>query len=407
MTKVLFVSHTAALSGAELATLRLAVAMRDAARATGNGVEVAAAFTDRGPIIDRMRASGIKVTIVRGTFDSRAMTIEGRSVRRLIVGFVGLVRLGWTLGAAAVQADASVIVAESTKALVMGAVASRRAKVPLVWHVHDRISAEYFGPLLAGVIRALGWLVSRGYIANSRSTMDSLITWGKKTLVAYPGVELGASVDRERQRRPEETIVTVVGRLTHWKGQDVFLRALADVAVRPQHVYLVGGTFFDEEPYRDELERLAHELDLPVTFTGHVDDPEKYMSRADILVHCSVIAEPFGQVVVEGMNAGCAVVAARPGGTTEIVEPGVNGLLFDAGNQRQLTAVLDVLINDRELRQRLSDAGRVRAAEFDIAKSACSVATFLAAPLASGSVWWPAGAMYVSRLRRLVSRKHS
>lgn len=372
MTKALFISHTAAPSGAELAALRLAVALRDA-------VDVAAVYTEPGPIVGRMRAHGIETTTVTGTFDSRAMTIEGRSLRRLAVGCAGLVRLGWEIGATAARTDATVIVAESTKALVMGAVAARRAGIPLVWHVHDRVSPEYFGPLLAVLIRALGWLVSGGYIANSRSTLDSLITWRRQALVAYPGVELGARADREPQRRPEHTVVSVVGRLTRWKGQDVFLRALAGVTVRPRHVYLVGGTFFDEEPYRAELELLARELDLPVTFTGHVDDPEKYMSRADILVHCSVIAEPFGQVVVEGMNAGCAVVAARPGGPTEIVEPGVNGLLFDAGDQHQLTAVLEDLINDRELRQRLSDAGRIRATRFDIAESARQVAAFLTA----------------------------
>lgn len=48
------------------------------------------------------------------------------------------------------------------------------------------------------------------------------------------------------------------------------------------------------------IEDLASELQLPVTFTGHLDDPTDILSIADILVHCSVIAEPFGQVVVEG-----------------------------------------------------------------------------------------------------------
>jgi glycosyltransferase involved in cell wall biosynthesis len=377
MTKALFVCHSAAPSGAELAMLRLVSAL-DAARATGKGIEIAAACTEDGPIIDRLRIRGIETTIVRGTFDSRAMTIDGRSLRCLLIGFVGLARLGWALGATAVRTEASVIVAESTKALVMGAIAAARAKIPLVWHDHDRVSAEYFGAPLAAAIRMLGWLVSSGYITNSRLTMDSLITWRRRTLVAYPGIEL-RTVKRERQRSPEQTIVAVVGRLTRWKGQDLFLRALADLAVRPRHVYLVGGCFFDEQPYRQELERLAEELELSVTFTGHVDDPETYMSHADILVHCSMIAEPFGQVVVEGMYAGCAVVAAQPGGTTEIIDPGVDGLLFDAGDQKQLTAALDRLIADRALRQRLSDAAQIGAARFDIEESASSVAAFLTA----------------------------
>jgi glycosyltransferase involved in cell wall biosynthesis len=176
-----------------------------------------------------------------------------------------------------------------------------------------------------------------------------------------------------------------VGRLTRWKGQDLFLRALADVAVRPEHVYLVGGALFGEDAYRDELQAIAAELGLPVTFTGHVDDPLHHMRRADILVHCSVIAEPFGQVVVQGMSAGCAVIASRPGGPTEVIEHGVDGLLVDGGSQGQLTAALDRLIGDPEFRQRLARAGRARAACFDGARSARDVADFLASTVAASA----------------------
>jgi glycosyltransferase involved in cell wall biosynthesis len=376
MTKALFVMHSAAPSGAELGNARLAKAML-------GDIDVAAVFLEDGPMVERMRADGVETTVLKGTFDSRSMTIEGRSLARLVNGVVGLVRLGWKLGEITRRSEASVVVAHTTKALVMSAVATRRARVPLVWHAHDRISAEYFGRALAMIIRTLGWLVSDAYIANSRSTLTTMNTWRRRSLVAYPCVELDHAAHERDQRCPAETVVAVVGRLTRWKGQDVFLRALAEVAVRPAEVYLVGGTFFGEEPFRDELRALADELGLPVTFTGHVDDPLSYMRRADILVHCSVKAEPFGQVVVQGLSAGCAVIAARPGGPAEIVEHGVDGLLVDGGDRAQLTAALDRLIGDPELRRRLSAAGRLRATDFDDTRTARHVAGFLSIVVAS------------------------
>ena len=375
MTKALFVTHTAAPSGAELYVARLVTALR--------GLEVAVAFIEDGPVAERMRARGVETTIIQNDFDSRAMTIAGSGPAGLVKGFFALLRLGTALGSVTRRSAASVLVAESTKALIVGAVAARVARIPLVWHVHDRISAEYFGRALAPLVRVFGWAVSDAYIANSRSTLSSLIRWRKPALVAYPGVEIDGGRPRPSQRSPEKTVVVVVGRLTRWKGQDVFLRALAEVAVRPAHVYLVGGTFFGEEPFRNELQLLADDLGLPVTFTGHVDDPTYYMRRADILVHCSVIAEPFGAVVVEGMNAGCAVIASQPGGPTEIVEPAVNGLLVDAGDQAQLTAALDELIGDPDLRRRLSTAASARATHFDINDSARDVAGFLDALVAT------------------------
>lgn len=122
-----------------------------------------------------------------------------------------------------------------------------------------------------------------------------------------------------------------------------------------------------------------------MTFTGHLDDPTDILSIADILVHCSVIAEPFGQVVVEGLRAGCAVIATQPGGPAETIESGVHGLLVRAGDTGQLTDALDRLIEDRDLRIRLAQAGRDRARRFDIADSAQTVGTFLSDMLARRS----------------------
>ncbi|WP_067824464.1 glycosyltransferase family 4 protein [Nocardia inohanensis] len=395
--KAVFLAHTAAPSGAELATLRLVSAMP-----AGSAAVV---YTEDGPMLRRMSERGIETHSVTSGFDSRAMTIDKAGIRSLVTGCVNLIRLGWRLGETVRELDGTVVVAGSSKALLMGAVAARRARVPLIWHVHDRISADYFGRGLAFALRLLGWVVAHGYIANSKGTLASLHTRGRRTLVAYPGVEFpdhagfrcgdsiaelhrgdgnsSATADSEPgridepQRPAAETVIAVVGRLAPWKGQDVFLRALADVRIQPRTVYLVGGTFFDEEPYRAELEMHATALNLPVVFTGHVEDPQSYLSYADILVHCSVLPEPFGQVVVEGMHAGCAVIATRPGGPEEIVDPGVNGLLVRAGDRAQLTHALDTLIADQELRTKLADAARARARDFDVAESARTVTAFL------------------------------
>ncbi|WP_167474701.1 glycosyltransferase family 4 protein [Nocardia arthritidis] len=370
MTRALFLTHTAAPSGAELATLRLLTALR-----AGGGAEVAMAYTEDGPMVGRTRARGIETRVLRSGFDSRAMTI-GSGPLRLAAGFLGLLRLGWRLGALARELSADVLVAQSTKALVMGLVGARRARIPLIWQVHDRISVDYFGRLPVLAIRLLGHCAD-GYLANSRTTLRTLRTGRKPAVIAYPGVEFGADPPPREQHPPADTVIAALGRLTPWKGQDVLLRAVAMMKVRPRQVFLVGGSFFDEEPYRARLERMAAGLALPVTFTGHVDDPETYLRAADILVHCSVLPEPFGQVVVEGMRAGCAVIATRPGGPAEIITDGVDGLLVEPGDPVRLAAALDALVADPERRARIAAAGRARAEDFGIAESAGIVADFL------------------------------
>ncbi|MFD3701806.1 glycosyltransferase family 4 protein [Nocardia sp. NPDC058658] len=370
MSRALFLAHTAAPSGAELATSRLLVALR----ATGRH-EVTMVFTEDGPMVARMRALGIETMVVRSDFDSRSMKI-GTGLLGLATGFLALLRLGWVLGAVVREARADVVVAESTKALVLGAVAARRARVPLVWQVHDRIATDYFGRLPTIAIRILARAVCAGQLANSRATAATLPA-AVPTAVAYPGVELTAARARPRVRPAADAVVTVVGRLSPWKGQDVFLRAVATLPVRPARVLLVGGTFFGEEAFRAQLEKLAADLGIPAEFTGHIDDPSEYLTTTDILVHCSVLPEPFGQVVVEGMAAGAAVIASVPGGPDEIIDPGVHGLLVPSGDVVALADALESLLADPAARAQLALAGRGRARDFDITATAHVVADFL------------------------------
>lgn len=372
MIRAVFLSHTAEPSGAELATLRLLTALR-----AGGTVDASMLLTAPGPLVDRFRAHRIPVTVCGNAFDSRSLTVDGSGPLRLLSGAAGLIRLGARLGTIVRTEGADVVVAQSTKALLMGAVAARRAGVPLVWQVHDRVSGEYFGRVLAFVLRMLGWTVARGLVANSRSTLRTLYTRGRVAVIAHPGVEPLAAPHRAAQRDPDAVRIAMVGRLTPWKGQEVLLRALPLLRHRPATVQLVGGTFFGEQDYRAHLERTAAALGLPVEFTGHVDDPGAYFARADIAVHCSVLAEPFGQVVVEAMAAGCAVVAADAGGPAEILRSEVDGLLTPPGDPAALAAALDRLIADPALRTRLGAAARERSAEFGIAATARAVTEVL------------------------------
>jgi glycosyltransferase involved in cell wall biosynthesis len=339
------------------------------------GVATSVLFTETGPMVAELGRRSVPVQVVAGPFESSRVRIGG-SVAALPLGVWHMARTGWTLGAVAKQSGATVLIAESTKALLMGAIAARRAHLPLIWHVHDRVSAEFFGAAMARLIRLLGWVVSSGYIANSASTLESLLTSRKRAVVAYPGIE-PVDVPVRDPRPPAEVEIAMVGRLERWKGQDLLLRALARSAFRPS-VTFVGGAHFGED-FGGELAALTRELGLEdsVAFAGHVSDPMPILARADIAVHCSRTTEPFGQVIVEAMGAGCAVIAANAGGPLEIVTDGIDGLLVDPTDTPQFSAALDSLISDPDLRREMSERARVTAKRFTIDETADVVANFL------------------------------
>jgi glycosyltransferase involved in cell wall biosynthesis len=151
---------------------------------------------------------------------------------------------------------------------------------------------------------------------------------------------------------------------------------------------VVGGALFGEEEYEASLHRDAARLGIAerVEFRGHRLDVAPEWACLDVAVHASVTPEPFGQVVVEAMTAGLPVVAAAAGGPAEVVTDGVDGILVPPGDVDLLAAALRRLAADADLRDRLGQAGRTRAAAFRPEAVAASVMELYRAVLAQRAV---------------------
>lgn len=145
--------------------------------------------------------------------------------------------------------------------------------------------------------------------------------------------------------------IVFLGRLVSDKGCDLTLRALALLrrdGLNPSFTVIGDG------PEMPSLKRLTAELDLTeqVQFAGIVQAGRgKIVARHKVMVVPSTWEEPFGVVALEGIAAGCAVVAARSGGLPEAVGP--CGLLFPKGDATALASALKELITSAELRDRL------------------------------------------------------
>ena len=161
--------------------------------------------------------------------------------------------------------------------------------------------------------------------------------------------------------------IGLVGRLSAWKGQHIFLEAAALVHKRfPRARFqIIGSAMFGEEAYEAEIRQLCVTLGLEecVEFTGFRTDVPALIAQLDILVHASTTGEPFGQVVVEGMMAGKPVVATDGGGVPEIVEDGVTGWLAPMGESAPMAEAILRLLEDPEEAAAMGAAGRQRVLE--------------------------------------------
>jgi glycosyltransferase involved in cell wall biosynthesis len=159
----------------------------------------------------------------------------------------------------------------------------------------------------------------------------------------------------------------MVGRLSPWKGQADFIRAMRLVRARFPDVYmvLVGGPIFGDDSYESALHELAQDCGMAPwsRFIGQRDDLPDVLAALDILVHCSTEPEPFGRVVIEGMAAGLPVAAYGHGALPEIVVPGETGLLVPPGDIEALAQAVRDLIANSAARASYGLAGRQRARE--------------------------------------------
>jgi glycosyltransferase involved in cell wall biosynthesis len=157
-------------------------------------------------------------------------------------------------------------------------------------------------------------------------------------------------------RRPGEVRFGAFGRLSPEKGLTVLLQAMALLGENEPLTYLfLAG----EGPQREELERLVRDLNLceRVTFLGFRSDARALMRQMDVIVHVPDY-EGFGLVMTEAMAEGRPlVVNDAPGGMTEVVKDGVNGLVVRAGDAESLAAALGQLARDPGRREQLGVSG--------------------------------------------------
>jgi glycosyltransferase involved in cell wall biosynthesis len=363
--RVVFVNHCARLSGGELALVRLLAALGDA-------VDAHVVLAEPGPLVGRLERAGVETAVLPLRSEvlhtpRTDVTLLRPPVRQAAATAAYALRLGRLLR----RLRPDLIHANSLKSLVYGGLAGRLARVPVVWHVRDRIARDYLPAAAVELVGALARVLPGATIANSHETLRTLDRASRGRTTAKPHAvvydPLGTPPPAMRSADGAPLGIGMVGRIAPWKGQHVFLKAFsASFADGDERAVVIGAPLFGEERYEQELRDLVQELGLEqrVEFTGFRDDVARELARLDVLVHASLVPEPLGQVVQEGMQAGLPVVAAGAGGPVEIVDDGVTGFLYPPGDSAALAARLKTLAHDAPMRSRVGDAARERAEAF-------------------------------------------
>lgn len=280
------------------------------------------------------------------------------------------------LRAAFLAQEIDIVHTNTLKCHVLGGVAARLAGKPLVWDLRDILPVGRSRWLLQQVAR-----FSNPHIAAMSSAVaesmagsgaETTVVLGARPMDRYAPVAPDDDLADTIGLPPDAPVLSIIARLSPWKGHRTLLDALQTVLkeVPETQLMVIGDPGFWESDYEDELKQHARDRGVAdnVHWLGFREDIPELLALTDVVVLPSE-NEPFGMVLVEAMAAGKPVIATRAAGPLEIVAEEETGLLVEIGEVERLAGAIMELLSDPERARKMGKAGRHRALEqFDISR---------------------------------------
>ncbi len=368
--RILFLDHTAKLSGGERSLL-LILEKLNRRRFTPFLVTL-----EDGPLLKSAQllgAESISIPIPR-MISERERSRTGFLF--LLISLFALLPTVIAIARFTRKNRIDIIYTNSQKAHLIGIGAGIAAGIPVFWHFRDILSEG----ILLRLMRYSGVLFAEHIIAISEAVASQFRICGRqheKVKVVYNALDIQ---DFEKQSRdisvdlrkefglPQDAkIAASVGQIAEWKGQEYLLRAAKELV--PDHsdlyFFIVGKPLFREQGYYTLLQKLVRELGLDgkVLFTGFRSDIPAVMRNIDILVHTPVSPEPFGRVLIEAMVCNTPVIAFDVGAVREIVggHTGIRIPPYDvSGLVRSITMLLEDDKRRSEIVRRARSSAKIR-----------------------------------------------
>ena len=322
-------------SGAERICLSLCEALQQ------RGHRVRLLCKDGGQMADEARARSIDVRTpgIAGKFNLLA---PGRIMR------------------AANDINADIIHTHLSTAGLMGGVAGKLSKIPVLGHVHALNTWHYYR--FSSLIATCSAGVARHIIARGAPADKIRVILNGIDLRRFNGVPSRTESRQRLQLPPDLPIIGCVAHLSAKKGQEYLLKAVALLQEEfPELLCLLVG----EGAMHDHLVLLARQLGIEdrVRLLGYREDIVPVMNAMDIVVLPSVAKEGLGLVLVEAALLEIPTIGSNAPGIDEAVQDGVSGFLVPPGSPEALAAKIGELLTDRELRKMMGAAGKQRARE--------------------------------------------
>ena len=190
--------------------------------------------------------------------------------------------------------------------------------------------------------------------SHIKENYSNYLNQKKKLLVVFRGINVDyfdptTKLETEEKKllkqweiEKDKKIILLPGRLTTWKGQEVFIEAinLVNIELGYEAFYaVILGSDQGRDLYKKKLIRLSEQYRLTkqLRFIDHCKDMALAYKVSDIIVSASIEPEAFGRVSVEAQSMEKPIIASNIGGSNETVVDEKTGYLFKAGDAKSLS----------------------------------------------------------------------
>jgi len=221
------------------------------------------------------------------------------------------------------------MISNTVRSHIISSALAGKLGIDLIWMAHDltfpKLAFKWLRRYPKKIICCSDYVKSK-YEKNYRAKSVPLFT-------LYP-----FGIDEEKveelKKVDKKKIIGMIGNFIPWKGQDTFIRCAKSISEQhPDYQFeLIGRTYRGNkksEKYYQYCQKLISDLGLTekLKILQSVPDVFENLSKWKVLVHCSNLNEPLGRVILEGMAAGCAVIASDMGGPKEVIENNRTGII--------------------------------------------------------------------------------
>ena len=259
------------------------------------------------------------------------------------------------------------LVYTNDRMVVIGGYLAKIWKIPHFWHIRSFLKENqtWYAPFYWHILDKYS---NRIILISSQlhKTFERYINVSKLALV-YNGINI-SDYSVEKKEVHDTTNLLLTGRIVPPKGQLEALNALLLLHTQyniAAHLYFAGEIpEYDAGNYYQILCTFIQQnnLDDYVHFLGEVKEISTVRSQMDIELVCSW-CEAFGRVTIEAMSAKIPVIGSKTGGTLDIIEPGINGLLYELGKADDLAQKINWIIQNPDKTRIMVQNGYLRVNE--------------------------------------------